>query len=273
MYKIGEFSRLSKITVRMLRHYDEVNLLKPIHIDQFTGYRYYSSSQLSKSRYIVLYRDMGFGVDEIKELINSNTSDVEKLLLNKLEETSNSISKENDRLKLIKIRMKSLGKESNMKNKVEVKSISSIKVISLRNIIPNYYAEGDLWAKLGKYAEENKIEVTNDVESTGITIYYDDEWKQDDCDVEVCMKVKVLGKSTGDIVFKEIEAIEKVACINVEGNYDKLSEGYATLGQWIEENDYTICGNCRQINIKHPSNERNPDKYLTEIQIPIDKLN
>ena len=46
MLKIGDFSRLSRVSVRMLRYYDEMNLIKPVRVDKFTGYRYYSEDQL-----------------------------------------------------------------------------------------------------------------------------------------------------------------------------------------------------------------------------------
>ncbi len=100
-------------------------------------------------------------------------------------------------------------------------------------------------------------------------MYHDKEWKQNDCDTEVAMKVKVLMKDDGDIIFKKMESIPKAACITVHGDYDMLGEAYVILGQWIEGNNYTICGNYRQISIKHPHNESNPNNYLTEIQIPI----
>lgn len=271
MFKIGEFSNLSKISVRMLRHYDEVGLLLPVRIDNFTGYRYYSSNQLLRARSIVGYRDMGFNISEISILLNSNENVVKNMLLEKSEEISACIDLENDKLKLIEYKIDNLGKEIRMENKVEVKAIPSVEVISLRGIIPNYYAEIQLWEKLDRYATENNVELTSDVHTTGVTVYHDKEWKQSDCDTEVVMKVKETRENDGDIIFKKLEAIPKAACISVKGNYDKLSSGYTILGQWIEENGYKICGNCRQVSIKHPNNEKNPENYLTEIQIPIEK--
>ena len=46
MLKIGEFSKLFRVSIRMLRHYDDIGLLKPAEIDTFTGYRYYHEEQL-----------------------------------------------------------------------------------------------------------------------------------------------------------------------------------------------------------------------------------
>ena len=71
MLKIGDFSRLSRITVRMQRHYDEIGLLPPVHIDPDTLYRYYDARQLITAARIAALRDMGFGLSEIGELMRA----------------------------------------------------------------------------------------------------------------------------------------------------------------------------------------------------------
>ncbi len=60
MLKIGDFSKLSRVSVQALRHYDEMNLLKPAQVDTFTGYRYYSASQLPRFNRILALKDLGF---------------------------------------------------------------------------------------------------------------------------------------------------------------------------------------------------------------------
>lgn len=69
MIKIGDFSKLTKISIRMLRHYDEIGLLKPETVDRFSGYRYYSVKQLSDANRIRALREMGFGLSETAEII------------------------------------------------------------------------------------------------------------------------------------------------------------------------------------------------------------
>ena len=69
MLKIGDFSRLSRMSVRMLRHYDELGLLTPLHTDPASGYRYYSPAQLSRANRICAFRDMGFGLQSIGLLL------------------------------------------------------------------------------------------------------------------------------------------------------------------------------------------------------------
>jgi len=65
MFKIGEFSKIVRVSARMLRHYEENGLLKPAETDRFTGYRFYSMEQISELRHITELRDAGFGVEEI----------------------------------------------------------------------------------------------------------------------------------------------------------------------------------------------------------------
>ena len=69
MLKIGDFSRLSRMSVRMLRHYDELGLLTPLYTDPASGYRYYGPAQLSRANRIRAFRDMGFGLQSIGLLL------------------------------------------------------------------------------------------------------------------------------------------------------------------------------------------------------------
>ena len=69
MLKIGEFSKLSRISIRMLRYYDEMGLLVPETIDPFTGYRYYSEAQLFTAGRINALKDMGFKLCGTAELL------------------------------------------------------------------------------------------------------------------------------------------------------------------------------------------------------------
>ncbi len=69
MFKIGEFSRLTQVSVRMLRHYDQLNLLKPAQVDTFTDYRYYSAGQLPRLNRILALQDLGFTLAQVKDML------------------------------------------------------------------------------------------------------------------------------------------------------------------------------------------------------------
>ena len=75
MYRIGEFSLLKNITIKTLRYYDEINLFKPAITDKYTGYRYYQEDQMEKLDEITKYKDLGFSLEEIKELMKTDKKD------------------------------------------------------------------------------------------------------------------------------------------------------------------------------------------------------
>lgn len=70
MLKTGDFSKLSGVSVRMLRHYDEIGLLKPAETDRFTDYRYYREDQLPKVCRITALKNMGFSLADIVRILD-----------------------------------------------------------------------------------------------------------------------------------------------------------------------------------------------------------
>lgn len=67
-FKIGEFSKLNYVTVKTLRHYEEIGLLIPNEVDQWSGYRYYDVSQLKKMSRIIYLKKLGFSLEQIREM-------------------------------------------------------------------------------------------------------------------------------------------------------------------------------------------------------------
>lgn len=269
MFKIGYFSKLTMVSVRMLRYYDELGLFKPAKIDTFTGYRYYSAKQITKLNLIVALRDMGFNVSDIATAITVHSDEKLKYILKqKEEEVKNNIKAEEEKLKKITATIKNLKKERiNMNYNVTLKSVPSYKVISLRDTIPTYDSEGILWQKLGEYIQNEQISCGNIAYAT----YHDDDYKEGPVDVEVAVVVENLLNDTDGFTFKETRPIEQVASVLVPGDYSNISPAYNFLAQWIEENEYSICGLARAFPLKGACSESTPNEYLSEIQIPVKK--
>jgi DNA-binding transcriptional MerR regulator len=95
LLRIGEFSKLSKVPIRTLRYYDEIDLFKPAEIDLFTDYRYYKEEQLEDLELINRLKSVGFTLDEIKESWNNFSDEImikkQKELLEKLDDINKSI--------------------------------------------------------------------------------------------------------------------------------------------------------------------------------------
>lgn len=88
MFKIGEFAAISGVSRKMLRHYEQLGLLKPAHTDRFTGYRYYTLEQLEPIQRIHTLRGAGFTLRQVGDVIESDlsTADFRALLLQKRRE-------------------------------------------------------------------------------------------------------------------------------------------------------------------------------------------
>ena len=100
MLKIGEFSRLSQVTVNTLRHYDDIDLFKPAEIDRFTGYRYYALEQLSDIHRIMVLKELGLSLDQIREIIQDEVTidQLRGMLMLKQGELQDHIDEERARL-------------------------------------------------------------------------------------------------------------------------------------------------------------------------------
>jgi DNA-binding transcriptional MerR regulator len=75
MYKIGESSQMGQVSVRMLRHYDKLGLLKPKHVDDWTGYRYFTLGQLPRLHQILAFKDLGLSLQPIGDLTDDPGAD------------------------------------------------------------------------------------------------------------------------------------------------------------------------------------------------------
>ncbi|BFL44772.1 MerR family DNA-binding transcriptional regulator [Lactonifactor longoviformis] len=270
MFRIGEFSKLTQVTIRMLRYYDEAGLLKPARIDPQTGYRLYSIEQIPILNKIIYLRDSGFQVSEIAKVLESCdcTAMIEELD-RKYSEIEQSILLEKEKLKKIQLAKKELltGK-SEIHYHVTVKSIPAYQVLSLRRIIPDYYAEGELWSELSAFALEQRVPVTEET----FSIYYDEGYKEQNVDVELCALVKTPGNSCGEFAYRITEPVPSMASTMVYGPFSNIAGAYLSFARWLQKNSEYRMGNpTRQIVHRGPWNETSPQNYLTEIQIPLEK--
>ncbi|EEG75558.1 MerR family transcriptional regulator [[Clostridium] hylemonae] len=266
MFRIGEFSKLTQVSVRMLRYYDDAGLLKPERTDPQTGYRMYSAAQIPVLNRIIYLRDSGFGVAEIMEAVNSGD---DKFIIRQLDkkygEITGRIEEEQMRLERIKLAREELSYGGRMHYNVSIKSIPPCSVLSLRKVIPTYYAEGELWEELSVFAKSHKITVSEET----FSIYHDTEYKERDVDVEICAPVDKPGRGTGAFSFRTVEEVPYMACTMVYGAFSNIAGAYAALAEWLQQNRlYRMTGQSRQIVHRGPWNEEIEEKYLTEIQIP-----
>lgn len=272
MLKIGEFSKLTQVSVRMLRYYDENGLLKPKHVDKFTGYRLYAVDQIPVLSRIIFLRDAGFGVTEIAAaLAGWDDAHIRDLLQHKADEIRQAMEAQQDMLMRIDTALKDVERQKIAFNcNVVVREIPGFQALSLRRVILSYWHEDLLWEELYHFIETHRITLAPD--SQNLAIYHDPDFRDSDVDVEVCVKVNHCGASENIFTYREVAAVPYMACMMVYGPYENIAVGFNAFADWLNSHrQYLMTGETRQICHRGPWNEASAEAYVTEIQIAVQK--
>ena len=264
MLKIGEFSKMSMLTVKTLRFYEKEGLLIPASVDEWTGYRSYETAQLVTASEIKAYRQLGLSIEEIKAIFGG--AQLKKILEAKAEVLQTQQKDISARLSIIH----HLLEENDMKYQVVVKEIPECIV---------YYEE----KKLAKYSDimgfipESGAEclrlnpgIKCAVPEYEFVEYLDGEYRETDITVRHNQAVTEAGVENERIKFRTVPAA-KVLSIMHKGAYEQFGEAYAVIYKYAEDNGYTVTGNSRECYIDGIWNKENPEDWLTEIQLPVEQ--
>ena len=267
MLKIGDFSKLSRVSIRMLRHYDEIGLLKPVQIDPDSGYRFYSEAQLPTIGRIRALRDMGFGLSAIEELLACDDSAaLERRLLDRRTELLEEQRQAAYRLQLLDTALERLRKDEPMKYDVSLKTIPERYAATVRMTIPSYDAEGMLWSTL--LSETSALNLIPDHPCLCCAVFHDKEYKEHDTDVEIQKTIRGQYADTEHVRFKALPAVT-VASATCKGSYAQLDEVMTSVAQWITDNGYILDGPAFNIYHVSPHETTNPDAFITEVCYPV----
>lgn len=271
MLKIGDFSKLSRISIRMLRHYDEMGLLRPKEVDHFTGYRYYSEAQLPIAGRIQSLKELGFSLATIQEILKKyeDTMELEQFLLIRRKELGDQAAETERKLHLLDSTLKWLRKEGNiMEYNVTLKTMPQRYVASVRQVIPAYNKEGILWELLCNETQSMQVQMANPC--YGLAIFHDEGHKDIDPDVEI--QVSVIGsyEDTQHVKFKTVAPIQ-IASATYKGSYDQISKVNTAVANWVVENGYDFDGKSFCIYHVGPGQTSNPEEMVTEVCFPVKK--
>ena len=268
MLKIGEFSNLSRVSVRMLRHYDEIGLLKPAEIDRFTDYRYYCEDQLPAACRITALKDMGFSLSEIKQIlaIYGDRQAMEPFFERKQQELARSAAEIQHRLTLLETARKRLRKDETMNYQVTVKTIPARYAATVRMTIPRYEDEGLVWDILCR--ETDAMPLIPDSPCLCAVTFLDEEYREHDVEVEAWKTVKGSYPDTEHVTFKTLPEVLVASC-TYKGGYERMGDVYAAVAAWIEQNGYAYAGPMFNIYYVSPHETQDPGEFVTEVCYPI----
>jgi len=274
MFKIGDFARLNRVTVKTLRHYDNLGLLQPEKIDNFTGYRYYSASQMPRLNRILALKDVCFSLDEIAVILskNMNTEQIQTLLEIKHLEIAEKIQTEQERLSRVSNLLKTYKQEAYfMSYDIVLKEVEAIRVAALRDIIPSYSEQGQLWKELGEHIGKHIGKHGVKIVPPCMAIYYDSGYKEESVDAEIIEPIAGELPDTDRIKVKVIEGVVEMATVVHKGPFQTLHMAYNAISKWIEDNEYEIVGPQRELYLKGYEETNDQNEFVTEIQFPVQK--
>lgn len=268
MFTIGEFSRLTGLTVKALRFYHEEGLLVPTTVNDQTGYRYYDASKVELARTIAFLKELDFSLAEIRELLRE--CDDAAGLTAALERQRDAIDERIRRLKKARqlldefLQAQREGKTmltTTATAQCEEKSLPAMKIAAYRMQAP-YKECGAGFAKIGKA-------FWSQICGPALLLCYDMEY-QEVANFEACMPVKG-GQSRDGIEVRELPAARCVSLLH-QGPYEKIGRSYEKALAYVKEKNYELVSPCREVYLKGPGMffKGNPKKYLTEIQLVVE---
>jgi DNA-binding transcriptional MerR regulator/DNA gyrase inhibitor GyrI len=267
LFSIGEFSRITGLSVKTLRFYHEKEVLVPSCVDSGSGYRYYDLNNIEKARIITHFRELEFSLREIKDILDhyDDQADIleylerhKQVIETRIRHHRNIVISLDNLISSEKEAMRAMEESS---FEVQEKVVEAMLIAGIR--MKGKYCDcgkgfSQLFKKLGRH-----------IFGKPLILYYDGEYKEDDADFEPCVPLRKKVEAEG----VSIRKLPGGACVTLlhKGPYDDLGRSYAKILEYIRQKKYETILPSREVYLKGPGMilKGNPKKYLTEIQILI----
>jgi DNA-binding transcriptional MerR regulator len=254
MYKIGEFSRLSQTPIRTLRYYDQIRLVVPAHIDRATGYRSYAAEQLERLNRILVYKELGLSLDEIRAVFaeRAQLTEVHDLVRQKHAELQRLVDAERRRLARATARLELMERTAATAN-IAIRLAPSQWVASVRRKLRSHDDCDGLFDEL-----DHQVRGRRDHRQRG-AIWHTCASGEIDCEVYEVLPARIA--PAGRVAVRELPA-QRVASLVYRGDTDYLA-AYRAMRTWIARSELAITGPKREVFL------RSPGSSVTEIQFPV----
>lgn len=240
MLKIGDLSRLAQVSVKTLRYYGDLGLLKPAWIDRYTGYRYYAAEQLERLNHILALKDLGFSLEQIRDLLNESLSaeELRGMLRLRQAELERSLSEERARLGRVEARLRQIDREGRaLEYPVVLKAIEAQRVLAVQGAVAGY---GQTVPLLERLLEALPQVPAGAVEGAPIARYLQqDEDRSLRAEVGITVAVgRTPRSSPGHLVLRAWPAAPDALATLHQGDPDGLPAAYNALLRWASESGY-----------------------------------
>src|SRR3989304_7301198 len=276
MFRIGDFSKFSHVSVRMLRHYDELGLLKPARVDPQTEYRYYSADQLPRLHRILTLQDLGFSLDQIGKLLARRVSadEMRGMLLLKRADLQNKVDDDLERLARIESRIDQIEESESPRYDIVLRSVKPIRGAAIRANAEQDFTP--LFEELENYVSRFRARG----EQPPLALYFGDD--SDQGDIAVAVPVKAELEVNDRIEIYELPAVDNMACVVHTGDYETIQLANKALMKWIASNPYEVAGPLREVYYRFGAAQvgyeipsayltDQDEEFVTELQVPVER--
>ena len=274
MFKIGDFSRIARVSCRLLRYYDELGLLKPAQLERDSGYRYYSASQLPRLNRILVLKELGLSLEDIARVLDSNLSAAELrgMLLMRRNDAQRALAEEMERLRHIESRIAQIDAEGELSvDDVIMRSEPAQQLLSTRRVVPSFTAARELIREL---SESVRVLKSKGVLGRLTAIAHAPEFEVDRIDIEVGfvlqadLQSEVRLASGEPLSVRELPAVERMAaCVRI-GLPERAHLITGKIGVFLEANGYGLAGPSREVFLQPPRLDH-MEESVVEMQFPV----
>lgn len=274
MFKIGEFSKIAQVSGRLLRYYDQIDLLKPAHTDPATGARYYSASQLPRLNRILALKELGLTLEQVGTLLDEDisTEEIRGMLIMKKAQVAQTLQEEFERLQHIESRIQQIDEDGTLKDyDVVVKEVPTQGYFALRHTFADL---AEARALLGEVQRALPGAVKNRALGYLALVVYSEYYETENLDMAMGFLLNepvearlALGEGLVMTPQNLPGTQTMVSAIRV-GGIEMSHISYSAIGVWVEENGYQFAGPGREVFLRNPllGDEGEP---VTEIQFPV----
>ncbi|MDO5052022.1 MAG: MerR family transcriptional regulator [Pseudoclavibacter sp.] len=265
LLRIGEFSTLTRLSVRMLRYYDAQGLLRPAATDQASRYRLYEAGQVEEATLIRRLRDVGCTLSAIAALLPLRDDPESLARALKVHRDQLLADAEAARLRIAELDRLIASTRRNLMTDITLTTHPAQRIVSLRRTIDGYAEEGAAWRQFA--AELERQGITPSDGPCG-TLYHDQEFRESDIDVELWEPAPADAAVQAPLVVHELPA-RHVAVLVHRGDYARLGEPFGALAQYLSEEGLELAGPMYNRYLRGPMQTQNPEEYLTEVCLPV----
>ncbi len=247
---IGDFARLGQVSVRMLRHYDQIGLLKSDSVDAWSSYRSYSPEQLSVLNRLVALKDLGLSLEQVRRVLADRVGLVELhgMLRLRRAELENEMRATGTRLAAVESRLRMIEKENEMSADYVVKPVPAVRLAALTDTLD----PAELGQRIGPMFDrvQSQLNAAHASLSTPIATYAETE-----AGMQVVVGFAYDGAPPPGLTRVDVPAATAVCGVHL-GPMNRISESWQSMHRWLVENKYDYAGPCRELYIRAESDDQ-----------------